>query len=81
MTYDYERNRQIDREVAQYEASGLFPFLAILGLIVAGIVIYQYAPTESTTQTVNMPTTMEKIAPTATAPRASAETTGSGAAR
>ena len=81
MSQDYERNRQIDREVAQYEAGGFLPFLAILGLIVAGVVIYQFASTESTTQTANMPTTMEKVAPTTAPVRAPAETTGSGAAR
>ena len=28
MTYDHERSRQIDRELAQYEAGGILPFLA-----------------------------------------------------
>lgn len=81
MTYphDYQRERMIDRQVAEYEASGMLPFLAILGALVFGIVIYQYAVGGGTTQTAsNMPSTMEKIGPAAPAPEAPAETTGSG---
>ena len=82
MTYDHERSRQIDREVAQYEAGGILPFLAILAAIVAGLVIYQVVSNNGTTQTATMPSTMEKVMPTPPAmPRAPAETTGSGAVR
>ena len=42
MPYDYERNRQIDDQTAQYDAGGFLPFLAVLALIVAGLVIYQF---------------------------------------
>jgi hypothetical protein len=80
MTYDYERNRQIDREVAQYEAGGILPFLAVLAVIIAGLVIYQFA-NKGETQTANMPSTMEKVTPTPAPPPAPAETTGSGTAR
>ena len=81
MPYDYERNRQIDYQTAQYEAGGFLPFLAVLALIVAGLVIYQFVSNDGTTQTASMPSTMEKVAPPAAMPRAPAETTGSGAVR
>jgi hypothetical protein len=82
MTYDHERSRRIDRELAQYETGGILPFLAVLAAIVAGLVIYQVVTKDDTTQTANMPSTMEKVAPTPPAmPRAPAETTGSGAVR
>ena len=81
MPYDYERNRQIDDQTAQYDAGGFLPFLAVLALIVAGLVIYQFVSNDGTTQTASMPSTMEKVAPPAAMPRAPAETTGSGAVR
>ena len=77
MPYDYERNRQIDDQTAQYDAGGFLPFLAVLALIVAGLVIYQFVSNDGTTQTASM----EKVAPPAAMPRAPAETTGSGAVR
>jgi hypothetical protein len=77
--HDYQRERMIDRQVGEYEAGGMLPFIAILGAIVFGIVIYQAAFGSNTTQTAtNMPSTMEKVAPPAPASRSPAETTGSG---
>jgi hypothetical protein len=86
MTYphDYQRDRMIDRQVGEYEAAGMLPFLAILGALVFGVVIYQYAFSGDTTQTAaNTPSssTMDKVSPPAAAPRLPAETTGSGAMR
>ena len=80
MTFDQEHNRRTERELAANEFSGLFPLLAVLAVIVAGIVIYQFVK-DDTTQTARAPSTIEKIAPPPAAPRMPPETTGSGAVR
>lgn len=79
---DYDRNRQIDRQTAEYEAAGMLPLVGILGALVLGVVVYSYAFKGETTQTASQsPSTMEKVERPAAAPRAPAETTGSGAQR
>ena len=58
--------------MAENEVAGMLP-------LVFGVVIYNYAFKDGTTQTASqMPSTMEKVERPAALPRAPAETTGSG---
>jgi len=81
MTFDHEHSRRIERELAANDFSGLLPLVAVLAVVASGIVIYQFAFNDGTTQTARAPSTIEKVAPPPAAPRIPAETTGSGAAR